>query len=89
MKVKAPGFLLRLSQACQSQSHLKCDLKMSFGQFFVTNVTAGQLMELPNLRIRRLAWRDLSDFLRWIGNSSMRLILRLVLVNTFSLLRIS
>lgn len=53
---------------------------MCLGQFLVIKVTAGQQIEFPNLRMERLAWRDLREFLIRIGVSKMRLILRLVLV---------
>ena len=51
IKVKDPCFLLRVSQACQSTSHLKSDSKIFFGQFLMTKVTAGQQMEQPKRRI--------------------------------------
>lgn len=78
--MKAPLVLLRVSQACQSTLHLKFDSKMVLGQFLMTNVTVGQLMALPNLRIERLKCLDLSVFLIRVGVNRIRLTLRSVLV---------
>ena len=78
--MKAPLVLLRVSQACQSTLHLKFDSKMALGQFLTTNVTVGQLMALPNLRIERLKCLDLSVFLIRAGVNRIRLILRSALV---------
>ena len=80
MKVKAPFLLLSFSQACQSQSHLKCEVNISFGQFLITNVTAGQQIESPNLSINRFAGLVLSVFLIWIGARRKRLIFKFLFV---------
>lgn len=46
----------------------------------MTKVTAGQQIELPNLRMERLKCLVSRDFLRRMGVSRMRLILRRELV---------
>ena len=87
MKVNAPFLRLRVSQACQSTLHLKLDLKICSGQFLVTKVTAGQQMELPRRRIRRLPNLELSDGLNLAGVSKIRLMVRRVFEKTFLSLR--
>lgn len=88
---KVNGCCIRLSfsHAYQSTLHCKFEVKILFGQFLVTKVTAGQLIALPNFKIKRLEWRVFKVFLTRIGVKRMRLILRLVLVYTLLFLRIS